>query len=69
MFSHTRRRFSASAPWARAVMLALVPLTILAACSSDDGGEGPETSAAGGACEPAETPVINFAAYSTPREA
>ena len=27
------------------------------------------SSAAGGACTPAETPVINFAAYSTPREA
>ena len=38
----------------------------LAACGSDGGGEG--ESADGGACTPAETPVINFAAYSTPRE-
>ena len=68
MFSHPRRRPSAPARWARAVALALVPVAILAACSSDSGGET-QSSAAGGACEPAETPVINFAAYSTPREA
>jgi sulfate transport system substrate-binding protein len=68
MFSHPRRRFLASAPWARALVLALGPLTILAACSSAGGEEGPQASG-DGACEPAETPVINFAAYSTPREA
>jgi len=68
MFSHPPRRPSASARWARSVALALVPIAILAACSSDSGGDS-QSSAAGGACTPAETPVINFAAYSTPREA
>lgn len=68
MSFHPPRRFK-PARWARAFALALVPLTVLAACSSGDGGSDPATSAAGGACEPAETPVINFAAYSTPREA
>jgi hypothetical protein len=51
----------------RAASLAAVAALVLSACSSDDG-----TSAVGGAspgdCTPAETPVINFAAYSTPRE-
>ena len=69
MSFHLPRR-SKPARWARALALALVPLTILAACGSDDPAPNDgETSAAGGACEPAETPVINFAAYSTPREA
>jgi sulfate/thiosulfate transport system substrate-binding protein len=39
---------------------------VLAACSSSGGGGDPADVA--GACTPAETPVINFAAYSTPRE-
>ena len=69
MFSLSRRRHGASARWARSLVLALVPLTILAACSSDSGGGDIESSAAGGPCTPADTPVINFAAYSTPREA
>jgi sulfate/thiosulfate-binding protein len=63
------RRFSRIArPW-RLTALALTAIFVLAACS-DDGTDGPNdgTSAADGACEPAETPVINFAAYSTPRE-
>ena len=60
---HPPRRFAASA---RAVALALAAVTIFAACSSAEGGEG---TTASGPCEPAETPVINFAAYSTPREA
>ena len=41
---------------------------VLAACSSDSGGSDDEADTAG-TCTPAETPVINFAAYSTPREA
>ena len=41
---------------------------VLAACSSDSDGSG-DSASADGACTPAETPVINFAAYSTPREA
>ena len=68
MFVHRpRRRFAASFHWARSIALTLVALTVLAACSSAEGGEDP--SADSGPCEPAETPVINFAAYSTPREA
>ncbi|HEX7246686.1 MAG TPA: sulfate ABC transporter substrate-binding protein [Actinomycetota bacterium] len=61
------RRFGASAPRARTIALALVAVTVLAACSSAQGGES--ATNASGTCEPAETPVINFAAYSTPREA
>ena len=56
-------RFSASA---------ILATLVLAACSSDggEGGTSPVgTDVAAGDCTPAETPVINFAAYSTPREA
>ena len=60
---HPPRRFAASA---RSIALALAAVTIFAACSSAEGGEG---TTASGPCEPAETPVISFAAYSTPREA
>ena len=64
MFAHhPPRRFAASA---RSIALALAAVTISAACSSAEGGEG---TTASGPCEPAETPVISFAAYSTPREA
>lgn len=38
---------------------------VLAACSSGGGGH---VAASGAACTPADTPVISFAAYSTPRE-
>jgi sulfate transport system substrate-binding protein len=49
----------------RRVIGALIPFTLLlAACSSSPDG----AATAGGSCTPAETPVINFAAYSTPRE-
>ncbi len=42
----------------------VVPLAlILAACSA-----GNATTTSGGPCTPATSPVINFAAYSTPRE-
>jgi len=41
---------------------------VLAACSSDSGGSGDDANT-DGTCTPADTPVINFAAYSTPREA
>ena len=68
MFSHPRRGAHASARWARALALALVPLSILAACSSDSGGDS-SSSAANGPCELADTPELNFVAYSTPREA
>jgi sulfate/thiosulfate-binding protein len=51
----------------RATGLVALLTLILAACSSNEpSGDG--TSAAAGACTPAETPIINFAAYSTPRE-
>ena len=47
----------------------VLAIFVLAACSnSDDGGSGESASASGGACTPADSPVINFAAYSTPRE-
>lgn len=51
----------------RSVALAIPFALVAAACSSSSDSS---TSASGsGACTPAETPVINFAAYSTPREA
>ena len=40
-----------------------VPLVALAACSTSNA-----TNASSGPCTPAKSPVINFAAYSTPRE-
>jgi sulfate transport system substrate-binding protein len=40
-----------------------VPLVVLAACSASNA-----TNASSGPCTPAKSPVINFAAYSTPRE-
>ncbi|MGE5459618.1 MAG: sulfate ABC transporter substrate-binding protein [Solirubrobacterales bacterium] len=43
-------------------------LAILATACSSDSGDGADPSASGGACTPADTPVITFAAYSTPRE-
>lgn len=51
----------------RSVALAIPFALVAAACSSSD----PSTAASGsaGACTPADVPVINFAAYSTPREA
>jgi sulfate/thiosulfate-binding protein len=59
--------------WWRASALAVIATLVLAACSSGDGtgdGQSPVgTDVADGGCTPAETPVINFAAYSTPREA
>jgi sulfate/thiosulfate transport system substrate-binding protein len=68
MVSHPRRRPLASARWARTLALTLVPLTILAACSSgDDNSNDGATSNV--ECTQADTPVISFAAYSTPREA
>ena len=45
--------------------LALVSL-VAAACGSSSAGEPAATS---GECQPPETPVLTFAAYSTPREA
>jgi sulfate/thiosulfate transport system substrate-binding protein len=46
----------------RLAALVAVPVLVLGACSSGGG------DTAGGPCTPADTPVINFAAYSTPRE-
>lgn len=45
----------------------LLAVLMLAACSSSDGGSNASTSASGN-CTPADSPVISFAAYSTPRE-
>ena len=56
----------------RFAALGIIATFILAACSSGDGEGGTSpvgTDVAAGECTPAETPVINFAAYSTPREA
>ena len=53
----------------RLVAALALPVLILGACSSGDGnGQGDGEVAAAGDCTPAEQPVINFAAYSTPRE-
>lgn len=49
----------------RSVALAIPFALVAAACSSSSDS----STSASGACTPAETPVINFAAYSTPREA
>ncbi|MGZ8661419.1 MAG: sulfate ABC transporter substrate-binding protein [Actinomycetota bacterium] len=53
--------------WLRRSVALAIPLALVAAaCSSSDSS----TSASGsGGCTPADVPVINFAAYSTPREA
>ena len=54
----------------RTLSVVVLPILTLASCSSDGGSDGSSNGAAGGGqCTPAETPVINFAAYSTPREA
>jgi sulfate/thiosulfate transport system substrate-binding protein len=51
------------------VVAPIIISLILAACSSASGGTSTSASGSGdGACTPAETPIINFAAYSTPRE-
>lgn len=57
------RRFGVS-------LLALIAaLGLLAsACGNDPADAGEDGAAANGDCTPAETPVITFAAYSTPRE-
>jgi sulfate transport system substrate-binding protein len=54
--------------WSRRPLLAAPSLfaLVLAGCSSATGGT-PGASGSG-ECTPAETPVISFAAYSTPRE-
>ena len=48
----------------------VLAVLVLAACSNNDGdGTSASASASGsGECTPADSPVINFAAYSTPRE-
>lgn len=48
-------------------VLFLLTSVVLAACSSS--GSAGTGASGGGPCSPAETPVVNFAAYSTPREA
>ncbi len=51
-------------PWLAAPLLLSL---ILAACGSGTDSASPGSSGSGD-CTPAETPVISFAAYSTPRE-
>jgi sulfate transport system substrate-binding protein len=60
MLIRTRRIYDLS--------LVVIALLILAACSSNSGG-GNGTGASGGACKPADTPVITLAAYSNPYDA
>jgi sulfate/thiosulfate-binding protein len=50
---------------ARLVASLALPALILAACSS---ASGTDNGSDGGTCTPAEKPIINFVAYSTPRE-
>jgi len=53
----------------RLFALAAVFTVVAAACGSDSGSDSnPSGSAASGDCTQADTPVITFAAYSTPRE-
>ena len=50
-------------------LAALLAVAALTAAACGDGGGGDSAAAGtGGACRPAETPVLTFAAYSTPRE-
>jgi sulfate transport system substrate-binding protein len=56
LFSSRRSRL-------RAVAVAALPVLVLGACSSGGGGGD-----AAGPCTMAEKPIINFVAYSTPRE-
>lgn len=54
--------------WLRRSVALAIPLALVAAaCSSSDSSTTASNSA--GECTPADVPVINFAAYSTPREA
>ena len=54
--------------WLRRSVALAIPLALVAAaCSSSDSSTSASGSA--GECTPADVPVINFAAYSTPREA
>jgi sulfate/thiosulfate-binding protein len=50
----------------RTVALAGAAALVASACGGGGGGGG--SASGNGACEPPETPVITFAAYSTPRE-
>jgi sulfate/thiosulfate transport system substrate-binding protein len=56
-----------SRSWQGFALFATLAL-MLAACSSADADPEGSNASGGGACTPAETPVISFAAYSTPRE-
>jgi sulfate transport system substrate-binding protein len=54
----------------RAAGMAAIAALLLAACggAGDTNANAGDPNAAPGECQPAETPVITFAAYSTPRE-
>lgn len=52
-----------------ALVGALAALSLVAAACGGSSSAEPDGDAAAGECKPAETPVITFAAYSTPREA
>jgi sulfate transport system substrate-binding protein len=57
------RRFGAP------LLAAISSLGLLAAACGSDPAEAGDSAAASGDCTPAETPVLTFVAYSTPREA
>jgi sulfate/thiosulfate transport system substrate-binding protein len=50
------------------ILSGIALLSLLAAACGSDGGGGGDTANAAGECTQAETPVVTFAAYSTPRE-
>ena len=52
----------------RVAAAAVAAALFLAACSSGDDESTAASGASPGECTPAETPVISFVAYSTPRE-
>jgi sulfate/thiosulfate-binding protein len=53
-------------PFIRALCALTLVSLLAAACSSSSGGSSQASGS--GSCTPAETPVVTFAAYSTPRE-
>jgi sulfate/thiosulfate-binding protein len=64
MLIHSRGTKGRSRRWQGFALFTTLTIA-LAACSSASGEEDPGSD---GGCTPAETPVISFAAYSTPRE-
>ena len=55
--------------WLRRSAALALPFALVAAACSSSSDSSTTASGSAGECTPAEVPVINFAAYSTPREA